>query len=66
MKALQLWLDAMGHSQQWLADELNISRQAVNAWMMGKAEPSLDMLRRIRTITGIPYERLLEVEEKAA
>lgn len=43
-------------TQEYLADELKISRQAVSKWEKGLSEPSMDNLLKLSEIFGVDIE----------
>lgn len=48
-----------GLTQSNLAEELNVSRQAISRWEVGTAVPSTDNLKVLSTLYGVPVEYLL-------
>ena len=48
-----------GLSQLKLAEMMNVSRQAVSRWEVGKAVPSIDNLKFLGQLYGVPLEYLL-------
>ena len=55
-----------GLSQEQLAAELNVSRQAVSKWECGDAAPDLDKLRAICTYFGVTTDYLIWENEEDA
>ena len=53
-------------TQQDLADQLGVSRQAVSRWEMGTAKPEMDSLTAMSRIFGITVDELLTGEQAAA
>lgn len=51
-------------SQAKLADELNVSRQTVNAIENGKYDPSLPLAFKMAAVFEMPIEEIFEPEEK--
>ena len=51
-------------SQADLADELDVSRQTVNAIETGKYDPSLPLAFRISAVFGQPIESLFYVDQE--
>ena len=52
-----------GMTQEFLAEQLGVSRQAVSKWESGKADPSTSNLLALAKLFGIsPEELLREVE----
>ena len=48
-----------GMSQEALADQLGISRQAVSRWEVGIAIPSMDNLMALSKLFGVPTDELM-------
>jgi len=46
-------------SQSDLAERLNVTRQAVSNWELGKTEPDIDTLHRIADTLGVSIEELI-------
>ena len=46
-------------SQEALAEKLNVTRQAVSNWELGKTEPDIDTLHRIADALGVTIEELI-------
>jgi transcriptional regulator with XRE-family HTH domain len=62
MTPFQRWIEAersAGRSDDEIADELGVTRQAVYYWRMGERRPQSDQLLRIANVTGIELEKLL-------
>ena len=55
-----------GYSQEQLADELGISRQAVSKWERAEASPDTDNLICLARLYGISLDELLSTEESTA
>ena len=51
---------AKGLSQEKLADEMNVSRQAVSKWESGNVMPSLDNLIYLSKLYGVPIDSLID------
>ena len=51
---------AKGLCQQELADEMNVSRQAVSKWESGNVMPSLDNLIYLSRLYGVPIDSLID------
>jgi len=49
-----------GWSQQRLADELDVSRQTINALETGKYDPSLPLAFKIGRLFGQPIEAIFD------
>jgi predicted transcriptional regulator len=49
---LREWLKTRGHSHDWLAQELHVTRQAVSAWVHGSRVPRIQYLARIERLSG--------------
>ncbi len=63
---LQLLRRTRGLSQEQLAAELEVSRQAISKWECGDSTPDLDKLRAICTYFGVTTDYLIwESEEDA-
>ena len=56
---LQFLRRKTGHSQQELADLLEIPRTTWSGYELGKVEPNINMLQKISTFFGQPIDRLL-------
>lgn len=52
-----------GKSQEALAEQLGVSRQAVSKWETGEAEPELKKLRLLAEVFGVSTDWLLSDEE---
>lgn len=50
---------AKGLSQMKLAEMMNVSRQAISRWEVGKAVPSTDNLKYLGRLYDVPLEYLL-------
>lgn len=55
-----------GYSQEQLADELGISRQAVSKWERAEASPDTDNLICLARLYGISLDELLSTDESTA
>ena len=53
-------------SQQQLADQLQVSRQSVNAIETGKYDPSLPLAFRIARLFACPIEQIFEDQQPLA
>jgi putative transcriptional regulator len=51
-----------GWSQAFLAEQLEVSRQSVNAIETGRYDPSLPLAFRIARIFALPIEQIFEDE----
>jgi putative transcriptional regulator len=51
-----------GWSQAFLAEQLDVSRQSVNAIETGRYDPSLPLAFRIAKIFTLPIEQIFEDE----
>lgn len=51
-------------TQEYLAKELNISRQAVSKWEKGLSEPSMDDLLKLSEIFGVDIEYFKKEEKE--
>ena len=63
---LQLLRRSRGLSQEQLAAELDVSRQAVSKWECGDSTPDLDKLRAICTYFGVTADHLIWENEEDA
>ena len=63
---LKLLRASRGLSQEQLAAELNVSRQAVSKWECGDAAPNLDKLRAICAYFGVTTDHLIWENEEDA
>ncbi len=53
-----------GLSQEALADQMGISRQAVSKWETGESEPDLSKLRQLAVIFGVSADWLLSDQDE--
>jgi putative transcriptional regulator len=51
-----------GWSQAYLAEQLDVSRQSVNAIETGRYDPSLPLAFRIARIFALPIEQIFDDE----
>ena len=51
-------------SQARLADELDVSRQTINAIENGKYDPSLPLAFKMARLFGMPIEAILEPDDE--
>ncbi len=51
-----------GWSQAYLAEQLEVSRQSVNALETGRYDPSLPLAFRISKLFGLPIEKIFQPE----
>ncbi len=56
--------NAKGLSQEQLAAELHISRQAVSHWENDRTQPDIDMLEKLAEVLGAPIEELIYGEKR--
>ncbi len=49
-------------SQAYLAEQLEVSRQSVNAIETGKYDPSLPLAFRIAKLFALPIEKIFEAD----
>ena len=61
---LQLLRRSRGLSQEQLAAELDVSRQAISKWECGDSTPDLDKLRTICTYFGVTTDYLIWEHEE--
>ena len=52
------------YSQEYVAEYMNLTRQAISNWETGKATPDLDNLVMLSELYGITVDELLGEEEK--
>ena len=52
-------------SQEQLAEQLHVTRQAVSNWENGKTQPDVDTLTRLATIFDVSVERIIYGKGKA-
>ncbi len=48
-----------GLTQQELAEAVNVSRQAISKWELGAVTPSIENLRNLSALYGVPVDLLL-------
>ena len=48
-----------GHSQQEVAEQLNVTRQAVSRWEQGETTPNVDTLKQISRLMDVSLNTLL-------
>ena len=53
-----------GMTQDELAEELNVTRQALSNWERGKTEPDIETLTKIAEILDVSGEELIYGEER--
>ena len=53
-----------GMTQDELAEELNVTRQALSNWERGKTEPDIETLTKIAEILDVSVEELIYGEER--
>jgi len=51
-------------SQEYVADQLGVSRQAVSKWEQGKTEPNANNLAELACLFEIPLSKLVDPEEE--
>ena len=56
---------AKGISQEQLAEQLHVTRQAVSNWENGKTQPDIETLTQIAEYFEVSVERLIYGKEKA-
>ena len=61
---LQMLRAQNGYSQEMLAEQLNVSRQAVSKWEMGTSDPSTSNLLALAKLYGVSAEELLRCTEE--
>lgn len=50
---------AKGLSQEQLAEQLNVTRQAVSNWECGKTQPDIQTLQKLSEVLEVPVEELI-------
>jgi len=65
-KAIAAQRQALGLTQQKLAEELNVTRQAVSAWEGGDAAPRPHIQVAIASALGVAWSVLFQPGQKAA
>lgn len=50
-------------SQEYIAEQLGVSRQAVSKWETGQSEPTAKNLRELADLFGINLSELVEPEK---
>ena len=53
-----------GLTQLKVAEELDISRQAISRWEAGVAMPSTENLRRLSNLYSVPLDYLINVDSE--
>lgn len=61
---LQLLRKAKGMSQEQLATQINVSRQAISKWEVGESNPDLDKVVQISNIFDVTTDYLLKAEQE--
>ena len=56
----------LGYSQETLAQELGVSRQAVSKWETGESEPEIEKVKRLAEVFHVTTDWLLSEEETEA
>ena len=51
-------------TQDQLAEQLHVTRQAVSNWEMGKTQPDVETLTQLAKIFGVSVERIIYGKEK--
>lgn len=62
---LQQLRKARGWSQEKLAEQLGVSRQAVSKWEVDAAQPDVQNVLQISSLFGVTVDYLLREEESA-
>ena len=55
-----------GFSQEFVAEQLEVSRQAVSKWETGQSEPSMDNLIKLSSLFGVDIKELIDLETHEA
>lgn len=58
-KNIRYFREESGMSQEELAEKLNVTRQAVSSWELGKTEPDIETLHRIADALGVTIEEIV-------
>ena len=53
---------AAGYSQEYLAEQMNVSRQSVSKWEMGQSLPQIDKLVLLCQLFSVSADSLLQNE----
>lgn len=53
-----------GLTQMQVAEDINVSRQAVSGWETGAVVPSIENLKSLSVLYGVPVDHLLSREER--
>lgn len=56
--------NAKGLSQEQLAAELHVSRQAISHWENDRTQPDIDMLEKLAEVFGAPIEEIIYGEKR--
>lgn len=51
-------------TQDQLAEQLNVTRQAVSSWENGRTEPDIETLQKISEVLNVTVEELIYGEKK--
>lgn len=62
-EALKARRTAVGFTQEYVAEALGVSRQAVSKWENGASEPSTANLMALSKLYGLPVDELLRPAE---
>lgn len=62
-KALKARRTAAGYTQEYVAEALDVSRQAVSKWENGTSEPSTANLMALSRLYGLSVDELLSAAE---
>ncbi len=63
-KNIKKYREERGITQEQLAAQMNVTRQAVSNWENAKTQPDLDTLFRLSQIFGISVEELIYGEKR--
>ncbi|WP_297630753.1 helix-turn-helix transcriptional regulator [uncultured Clostridium sp.] len=61
---LRYFRERSGYSQEDLAKKLNISRQSISKWELGKSTPDINYIIQMSEIYDVSLDELLKGEEK--
>lgn len=53
-----------GLTQMQVAEDINVSRQAISGWETGAVVPSIENLKSLSVLYGVPVDHLLSREER--
>jgi transcriptional regulator with XRE-family HTH domain len=65
MKELDDWIAARDMTQKAFGELIGVSQATVSDYLRGEMEPTMRTLRRIRKVTGIPFDKLIGNKPKS-